>query len=116
MKILEKSHSMTVSELHAMTRATTIRKMETAKGTRLNVDAFVIFEDDKTDPKTGEVTKCVVLAVRDGAEVYATISPTFKEEFDAIREMCADAGEPFDHVNVTTGTSKNGRIFITCTF
>ena len=116
MKILEKSRQMSVSELYSMTRANNVRKMELAKGTRLVIDDYVLFEDDKEDAKTGDKVAVQVLAVRDGEYVFATISPTFKEEFFAIRGMCEDAGEPFDHVNVCTGTSRNGRTFITCSF
>lgn len=116
MKILEKSRQMTVSEMHKMTRSNEVRKMETAKGTRLNVDDFILFEDEKIDKKTGEVEIVQVLAVRDDTEVYATISPTFKTEFFAIKAMCEEAGEAFDHVDVCSGTSRNGRAFITCTF
>lgn len=116
MKIIEKSSQMSVSELHAMTRANSIRKMETAKGSTLNIDSWVLYEDEKTDKQTGEVSTVVVLSVRDGEEVFATVSPTFKNEFFAIKEMCADAGEDFDHVVVTTGTSRAGRTFITCSF
>lgn len=116
MKILEKSHQMSVSEMYAMTRSSNVQKMETAKGTRLNIDAFILFEDEKIDSKTGEVSTVKVLSVRDGHDVFATISPTFKEEFFAIKAMCEEAGEVFDHVEVRTGTSRNGRSFITCEF
>lgn len=116
MKIIDKSSQMTVSELHAMTRATNIKKMESAKGSTLNIDAWVLYEDEKTDKQTGEISAVTVLSIRDGDEVFATVSPTFKEEFFAIKGMCEDAGEAFDHVVVTTGTSRAGRTFITCTF
>lgn len=116
MKIVEKSRQMTVSEMYKMTRATDIRKMEMAQGSRLNVDDFILFEDEKIDKKTGEASIVTVLAVRDGNDVFATISATFKEEFFAIKAMCEEAGEKFDHVDVTSGTSRNGRNFITCSF
>lgn len=116
MKIIEKSHQMNVSELHAMTRANSIKKMESAKGSTLNIDAWVMYEDEKTDKQTGEVSTVTVLSIRDGDEVFATVSPTFKGEFFAIKNMCEDAGEAFDHVIVTTGTSRAGRTFITCAF
>lgn len=116
MKIIAQSNKMSVSELHAMTRANTIKKMESAKGSTLNIDSWVYYEDEKTDKQTGEVSKARVLSIRDGEEVFATVSPTFKEEFFAIREMCEVADEAFDHVTVTTGTSRAGRTFITCTF
>ena len=78
MKIIEKSGKMSVSELHAMTRANAIKKMESAKGSTLNIDAWVLFEDEKTDKQTGEISTVIVLSIRDGEEVFATVSPTFK--------------------------------------
>lgn len=116
MKIIEKSRQMNVSELHAMTRANSIKKMESAKGSTLNIDSWVLYEDEKTDKQTGEVSAVTVLSIRDGDEVFATVSHTFKEEFFAIKNMCEDVGEAFDHVIVTTGTSRAGRTFITCAF
>lgn len=117
MKIIEKSRdNMNVSELHNLTRSINAHKMETAKGTRLNIDDYVFFIDEKTDAKSGEVIETVVLSIRDDGEIYSTISPTFIEEFKAIREICRECGEAFDHVDVVTGTSRNGRTFITAAF
>lgn len=114
MRIIEKVNVNSVSELHAMTRAYGIEKMETLVGNDIEFIAYVLFVDTKVDEESGEVSETEVLSVNVGGKVYATVSKTFIEEFKAIAVMCDEFGEPFSHVIVQQGTSKKGRKFITC--
>jgi hypothetical protein len=61
-------------------------------------------------------TKTILSIVTPENEVFATNSPTFKEDFLKMQEMFADCGEEVHSVKVISGTSKAGREFITCVY
>ena len=83
-------------------------KMSDAEGSVLQVKAWVIYEDE--DPRTHEVKKVCSIQTADD-EIFGTISPTFIREFEKIVNFFGgDVGD----IKVISGTSKNGRTFITC--
>lgn len=71
----------------------------------INVAGWIIAADD--DDKR-------VLVIYDGENYYGTISPTFISAFETIVDImgCDIVGEC---VNVTRSTSRNGRLFLSCT-
>ena len=92
-----------------MTMDAGIKKMKDFVGASIDVYAYCIYTDfNSKDEKEVEV-----LSVMDeDGNVYATNSPTFKKDFMNIATLMD--GEDFS-VGITSGTSKAGREFITCT-
>jgi len=109
MTITKTSKELTKKEAYKMTMDAGIKKMKDFIGSSLDVYAYCVYTDfDSKDNKEVEV-----LSVMDtDGNVYATNSATFKRDFVNIAELMAD--EDFS-IGVTSGTSKAGREFITCT-
>ena len=49
-------------------------------------------------------------------EIFATNSPTFKEDFFQMQELFQDMGETVHAISVISGISKAGREFISCAY
>lgn len=109
MTITKISKELNKKEIYKMTMDAGIKKMKDFVGVSIDVYAYCIYTDfNSKDNKEVEV-----LSVMDeDGTVYATNSVTFKRDFlDIVTLM---EGEDFS-VGVTSGTSKAGREFITCT-
>ena len=111
MKILNKSaNDMKKSEIFGMTKDAKMHKMSDHVGLRIDIDKWLHYVDENTQ---GDKVEILSLKSTDG-EVYATNSATFKQQFFAILDMLE--GESVDAVEVVSGTSKNGREYITCSY
>ena len=96
-------------QAYKMMKSPEVKKMSDADGSVLEVAAWVKYTD--VDQKTGEVKEILTLETVDG-EMFGTVSNTFQREFNDIVEFF---GEDVGSIKVTSGTSKAGRNFITCT-
>lgn len=94
---------------YKLMKSPVVKKMMDAADSVLEVNAWLNYED--VDEKTGEIRTIVVIQTKDG-EMFGTVSPTFIKEFNQIVDFF---GEDVGLISVLTGTSKNGRQFITCT-
>lgn len=109
MTITKISKELNKKELYKMTMDAGIKKMKDFVGSSIDVYAYCVYTDfNSKDNKEVEVLSVMDT---DGA-VYATNSATFKKDFMNIATLME--GEDFS-VGVTSGTSKAGREFITCT-
>ena len=100
---------MSNRQAYKMMKSPEVKKMSDADGSVLEVAAWVKYTD--VDQKTGEVKEILTLETVDG-EMFGTVSNTFQREFNDIVEFF---GEDVGAIKVTSGTSKAGRNFITCT-
>ena len=111
MKILQQyPEQFTKRALYALTMSPKIGRMKDAKGSKLDVSAWVIYED--TD-KDGEARKVLAVCTPE-QEVFATNSTTFMDDFLAMVDLFGAGG--VDRIEVISGMSKNGREYITCAY
>ena len=108
MNIIQTNRELSVAERYSMTRDAKIQRMRDAIGSRLEIDAVCLYEDEDKDGKTQEILS---IKTTDG-EIFATNSATFIREFKAIISLFEDCGEPLKAVTVISGVSKGGREFI----
>lgn len=111
MRIIKSNKELTTKERYKLTMDPTIGKMKDAIGSRLSIEAWAVYEDTNSDGKEQTILS---ILTKDG-EVFATNSPTFLREFQRLNELFEDAGETVEAVEVVSGTSKNGREYITVT-
>lgn len=109
MTITKTSKELNKKELYKMTMDAGIKKMKDFVGASIEVYAYCVYTDFNS--KDNKEVEILSVMDTDGA-VYATNSPTFKKDFMNIAALME--GEDFS-VGVTSGTSKAGREFITCT-
>lgn len=105
MKVLRTSENLTKIDVYNMTEGDT-EKLSEAAGEDLKIGAWIIGEDED---QRGNVRKVLVIkeAGEDGL-IYGTISETFITKF----EKALDEVGEINVIRVTSGTSKNGRDFI----
>lgn len=106
MKINVASRELTNKELYFLTKASNIHKMREVVGSMLDLDCFLIYEDENSKGEVQEIFSC---RTPEG-ETFATNSPTFIRTFRDILQ-CFPI-EELHRLEVTDGTSKNGRNFI----
>lgn len=87
-------------------RSPKMQKISMCKGQILDVDAYVLREDENAE---GEITEVLSFRTPEG-ELFATNSGTFIREFKAILECT----QPEFSVEVIDGVSRAGRHFVTC--
>lgn len=92
--------------MYMLTSDPAVSKVKDLVGQHMRPEAYAFYEDVNAD---GVITE--VLAVTDGEKTVATVSDTFKREFERCLE-CA-AGAPFE-IELITGKSKNGRDYVSC--
>lgn len=109
MKILMTNRELSILERYSMTRDAKIQRMRDAIGSRLEIDAVCLYEDEDKDGKTQELLS---IKTTDG-EIFATNSTTFIREFKAIMELFEGCEESLKAITVISGVSKGGREFIT---
>lgn len=96
-------------EIYKLTKGETIRVQDSA-GVVLNVADYLEYEDVNS---RGETVRMLALMDTDG-HVYTTISETFKQRFYEIVDIFGDELKTTDII-ITTGTSKAGRSYMSCT-
>lgn len=113
MKIIEASKNLTPKEIYNLTRSPATQKMKSVIGQRIEISAWALYED--VNKKTGDIQEVLSIITTEG-EIFATNSPTFKEDFSDMFQIFRDMGEEVHAITVTSGISKAGREFITCTY
>ena len=110
MEVIKKyPEELSSRQAYKMMKSPDVKKMSDADGSILEVKSWIKYSD--IDQKTGEVKEILTLETNDG-EMFGTVSPTFQREFNDITEFF---GDDVGAIKVTSGTSKSGRNFITCT-
>lgn len=113
MKIINSSENLTPKEIYSLTMSPKTQKMKNAIGSRIEIGAWAFYED--VNKKSGEIQEVLAIMTPEG-EIFATNSPTFKEDFLQMQELFRDMGETVHAISVISGTSKAGREFISCTY
>lgn len=111
MNIINKSANVASSfDLYKLVQSPERKKLTDIKGQTITLDKWVLY----TEPdKDGKEMKLLALTTDDGS-AYCTNSATFCRSFESAVTMFAQFGEEFHEIQVTTGTSKNGRDYIDC--
>ena len=111
MNIINKSANVASSfDLYKLVQSPERKKLTDIKGQTITLDKWVLY----TEPdKDGKEMKLLALTTADGS-AYCTNSATFCRSFENAAAMFAQFGEEFHDIQVTTGTSKNGRDYIDC--
>lgn len=113
MTIVRASKELTAKDIYNLTMNRTTTKMKDAKGERLELCAWAVYED--VNKKTGEVQNILTIRAADG-KTYATNSPTFVTDFVDMVELFEGMGENVPAIVVASGTSNAGREYITCVY
>lgn len=113
MKIIDSSENLTPKEIYSLTMSPKTRKMRDAIGSRIEIAAWACYED--VNKKSGEVQEVLAIMTPEG-EIFATNSPTFKDDFFQMQGLFRDMGETVHAISVISGTSKSGREFISCAY
>ena len=111
MEILKSTEGLKAADIYSMTKGSGIRKMQDAKGEVLQVEKYVLYQDQNQNGEPQEVLSMeTVQGVR-----YATNSKTFIRNFFDILSTFAGMGEEYGMAFlVGSGTSRNGREYLTC--
>lgn len=113
MNIIKTSGTFTMAEMYRLTKSPEIAKLSTVKGQVLDIDRFIVYEDNKVDGGA------VVIAAFETAhgELFATNSRTFTNDFLDIVTMCEETGAPMPkQIKVLEKTGKSGRAYIQCVY
>ena len=113
MKIINSSENLTPKEIYSLTMSPKTQKMKDAIGSRIEIGAWAAYED--VNKKTGELQEVLAIMTPEG-EIFATNSPTFKEDFFQMQDLFSNMGETVHSISVISGTSKAGREFISCAY
>ena len=111
MNIITKSANVaSYFDLYKLVQSPERKKLTDIKGQTIELDTWVLY----TEPdKDGKEMKLLALTTVDGL-AYCTNSATFCRSFENAVAMFAQFGEEFHEIQVTIGTSKNGREYIDC--
>ena len=113
MKITDSSENLTPKEIYSLTMSPKTKKMKDAIGSRIEIAAWASYDD--VNKKSGEVQEVLAIMTPEG-EIFATNSPTFKDDFFQMQGLFRDMGEAVHAISVISGTSKAGREFISCAY
>ena len=94
--------------IYKMMKNPDVKKMSDADGSVLDVAAWILYSD--VDSRTAEVKEILTIQTTDG-EMFGTVSGVFQREFKDITKFF---GDNVGMIKVTSGKSKAGRNFITC--
>ena len=112
MNILKTSGTFTMAEMYRLTKSPEIAKLSTVKGQVLDIDRFIVYEDNKAEG-------AVVIAAFETTqgELFATNSRTFTNDFLDIVTMCEETGAAMPkQIKVLEKTGKSGRAYIQCVY
>ena len=82
-------------------------KYSMMRGNNISMQVYEDMDADSGECKT-------LLAIRSHGKNYTTISKTFIREFLEAWDFFADAGETLKRIAVVHGTSKAGRVYVSC--
>lgn len=106
--VVAQSREITNVERYLMTLSPGITSIkDVPDGTSIDVDAYIVFEDVKDDEKTSTITSVLT----PDKKVYSAQSATFRQALYDIADCMGDA--KFSVIK-RSGTTKNGREFVTC--
>lgn len=103
------SKELSKKEEYLMIHNQATKKLKDAVGMVFGVDMWALIKN--VDDEDGTESTILSIKTSDG-DFYATNSATFIKEFNNIVEIF---GVELPEIEVLTGTSKNGRDFISCT-
>ena len=109
MNIIKQNRELTAAEIYKMTKSASINKVSENTGETFEIDAYIIYEDEKED----NITEILSILTTDG-EVYATNSPTFQREFNDLVSIFELTKEALPPIKIVEGISKSGRTFYRC--
>lgn len=101
---------LTKKHIYALTMSPKTLKMKDAKGSKLQVAAWCLYEDLDKD---GNKRRVLTIATPED-ETYATNSGTFQTDFLDMVDLFGPGG--VDAIEVISGMSKNDREYITCAY
>lgn len=107
--MISASKELTKKEAYLMVHNQATKKLKDTVGMVFGVDMWALIKN--VDDETGSESTILTLKTSDG-DFYATNSATFIKEFNNIVEIF---GAELPDIEVLSGTSKNGRDFISCT-
>ena len=110
---MKESRSWNVEDLeekYSMMRGNNISMQVLEDGDPIEIEGWLLYED--MDADSGECK--TLLAIRSQGKNYTTISKTFIREFLEAWDFFADAGETLKRIAVVHGTSKAGRVYVSC--
>lgn len=111
MNIIAKSNTVdSPIALYALTQSPDRQKLTAVKGKTLELESWVLYTDVTSK---GDEQTLLALSTSEG-ETFCTNSTTFCRDFKNAVDMFAEFGAEFHEVAVVSGTSKNGREFISC--
>ena len=108
-KIKKQSREFSRTEMYKMCEDTST-SVQDAEGTVFSLDGYILYETTDADGRPVEV---LAIKTEDG-DVFSTVSETFKRNFFKILDYMDGSDESFD-ILITSGTSKNGRKYVSCT-
>ena len=111
-QIIKDSGNLSPEELYFLTKSPAVQKMTSKKGAQIGVSKWCVYEETDANNVPMEI---MAILTPDG-EMFATNSPTFIRDFGEMVDFFHGYGKDVHTVEVISGTSKNGREFITCTF
>lgn len=115
MKFIKTSiDTMDKKQVYRLTKGDSTKVQDLPKGDSFPVDAYALFEEEKTRKKndgSSETYTETVLAIVSGNMKIGTISQTFIRSFLEIVDIMGD--EKFSII-VTGGKSKSGREYVNC--
>lgn len=111
MNIISKSANVVSAfDMYKLVQSPVRKKLTDIKGQTIELDKWVLY----TEPdKDGKEMFLLALSTVDGTS-YCTNSATFCRSFESAVATFGQFGEEFHKIQVTTGTSKNGRDYIDC--
>ncbi len=94
--------------IYKMMKSPEVKRMSDADGSVLEVKAWITYSD--ADNRTGETREILTILTEDG-ELFATVSGVFQREF---KDIVKYFGEDVGAIKISSGKSKAGRQFLTC--
>lgn len=110
MKTIASHNVETAAQLYALVKSPDRQKLSSIKGETIKLASWILYTDSNSK---GEEFKLVALTTEDGRS-FCTNSATFVRDFGEAVEMFTSMDATFDTVKVASGTSKNGREYISC--
>lgn len=111
MEITYKQGINEAKDLYFLTTSPSIHKLTEKSGQQIKIKKCVRY----SDVMGGEIREAVAIMDADGT-VYASASPTFIRDFDRMVAIFAEYDEVVHTIEVVSGTSRNGRNYLTCKY
>jgi hypothetical protein len=112
MDVIKTNKELTAQEKYFLVMSPTVQKMKDIVSQEIEVVNWCLYSD--TNSKGEEQTILSISTPEN--EIFATNSPTFIEDFTKMYDMFKECGEDVHAIQVTSGTSKANREFITCVY